>query len=117
RSRVVPMPEALAQRMAPLLDPERGDACVFQSDGKAIAYWSYYMRWTAACIRAGVDDAHIHDLRRTRATRLIEGGVDVITVARILGHTNLQMLQSVYARVSVDHLARAMADNPVISKM
>jgi integrase len=34
----------------------------------------------------------IYDARRTFATRAIEDGVDLITLAAILGHSNLKML-------------------------
>lgn len=49
------------------------------------------MRWIddsfrTACVRAGVENLTIHDLRRTFATRLEERGVSETTIARLLGH-------------------------------
>ena len=46
--------------------------------------------------RRAVDDAQIenfrfHDLRHTAATRMADAGADPFTLARILGHSNIQM--------------------------
>lgn len=45
----------------------------------------------------GLEDVRLHDLRRTHATKLILGGIDVRTVAGRLGHTGSAMLAKHYA--------------------
>lgn len=42
--------------------------------------------------RSGVSKITVHDLRRTAASRLLDAGVDHITIASILGHTDLRMI-------------------------
>lgn len=42
------------------------------------------------CAEAGVTDCDWHDLRRTTASNLLDAGADVATVAKILGHSNIQ---------------------------
>jgi integrase len=49
----------------------------------------------------------IYDLRHTFATRMIESGADVMTVARILGHSNLRTIQR-YVHLSDSHVKEAM---------
>ncbi|MBI3759753.1 MAG: site-specific integrase [Deltaproteobacteria bacterium] len=53
--------------------------------------------WLAATQRAGIQDAHLHDLRRTAATHLARLGTDRETLARILNHT-LAGVTGVYDR-------------------
>ena len=52
--------------------------------------------------RAGLPDIHLHDLRHTAASHLIMSGVDIRTLADILGHRTLQMVQR-YTHLLHDH--------------
>ena len=47
--------------------------------------------------RSGIARLTMRDLRRTAATRLLERGVDHLTIARILGHTSVRLV-SLYAQ-------------------
>jgi integrase len=42
---------------------------------------------------AKIEDFHFHDLRHTFATRLIQSGVDIYKVQKLLGHKTLMMTQ------------------------
>ncbi len=42
---------------------------------------------------AGVVNCHFHDLRHTFATRLVQSGVDLYKVQRLLGHKSPMMTQ------------------------
>ncbi len=44
------------------------------------------LAWRGACTRAGIDGLTFHDLRREAASRLLQGGVDLLTVSMLLGH-------------------------------
>jgi site-specific recombinase XerD len=46
-----------------------------------------------AITRAGLQDVHFHDLRHTFATRLVQSGVDLYKVQRLLGHKTPMMTQ------------------------
>ena len=58
--------------------------------------------FNAAKKRAGLLDIHMHDLRHTAASHLIMSGVDIRTLADILGHRTLQMVQR-YTHLLHDH--------------
>lgn len=44
--------------------------------------------WEPVTERAGLSDLQWRDLRRTYATRMIEGGAPVFDVQQLLGHSN-----------------------------
>jgi integrase len=61
-----------------------------------------------ACRRAEIKGLRIHDLRHTAATRMIEAGVDLVTVSKILGHSSIQMTMR-YAHPTPEAMRRAVA--------
>jgi len=60
--------------------------------------------WRKARLAAGVDDLHFHDSRRAALTRLAEK-LTVLELARMSGHRDLRILQSVYYAPDPDDLA------------
>lgn len=56
---------------------------------------------------AGIDDLSPHTLRHTYGTRLVRTGVDIVTVAELMGHTNLETTRR-YTRPSRDDTATAI---------
>ena len=46
-----------------------------------------------ACKVAGIAGVRFHDLRHTFASRLIEAGVDIITVKELLGHSSVKITE------------------------
>ncbi|RLV56026.1 site-specific integrase [Aeromicrobium phragmitis] len=65
--------------------------------------WSYRV-WRPAVEAAGVGRVRIHDLRHTYASWLLQGGVSLAEVGRLLGHSSAQTTQR-YA-----HLAEPPSD-------
>ena len=53
--------------------------------------------------KANLEDVRFHDLRHTFATRLVQAGVDLYTVAKLLGHKDIRMTQR-YAHHNTESL-------------
>ena len=43
------------------------------------------------CKKLGIQGVRFHDLRHTAATRMIESGVSIVAVSKILGHSDIKM--------------------------
>lgn len=62
---------------------------------------------TGTVKRAGVSPFRLYDLRHTFAARVAEAGVDLVTLAAILGHSRIQMVLR-YAHPTGEHQFNAM---------
>lgn len=72
-------------------------------------HWDYIGRtFTAAVKRAGIQDFRFHDLRHTAASWMVMSGVDLLTVAEILGHKDTRMTRR-YAHLSPGHRLDAVS--------
>jgi integrase len=58
--------------------------------------------------KAGVPDVRFHDLRHTSATLMIMGGVDLVTVSQILGHSDIKMTMR-YAHPTPENKRKAVS--------
>lgn len=75
--------------------------------------------WERARDAAGLQGMHFHDWRHTAASELINAGVDLYTVGRVLGHKDARSTQR-YAHLAVGTLAAAVGriggKNPIQPK-
>jgi integrase len=87
RARTVP----LTRRVAAQLRALREEAGAKSSDLVFGGLTQFDKGWHRVVEEAGLEGVRFHDLRHTAATRLVQGGMPIAEVARILGHTTLQM--------------------------
>ncbi|MFZ1081396.1 MAG: tyrosine-type recombinase/integrase [Candidatus Kryptoniota bacterium] len=59
------------------------------------------------CRKAKLTGFKLHSLRHTFATRLIDHGVDVLTVSKILGHSDIRTTM-IYAKVRLETMRNAI---------
>lgn len=57
--------------------------------------------WRRARVKAGKEHVNFHDLRHSCASIMLSLGVDLYTISKILGHSNVQTTQR-YAHLQVD---------------
>ena len=60
-----------------------------------------------ACRRAEIKGVRFHDLRHTAASRMVEAGIDLVTVSKILGHSSIQMTMR-YAHPTPENMRLAV---------
>ena len=106
KSRLVPMNSAARQILLGLC---RASATEYVFPNKKTGGYIKDVKtaFTAACEDAKVNDLRFHDLRRTGAPRLGEGGADAFYTAAILGHADVNTSQ-VYTVATNAGLRRAM---------
>lgn len=114
--RWVPLTKELVAELSKLKEITKGrdGSLVFLNKGqlqsdrvKARPGIKFREAFDAAKKRAELPDIHMHDLRHTAASHLIMGGVDLRTLADILGHRTLQMVQR-YTHLLHDHKLKAI---------
>lgn len=70
----------------------------------------------AACDRAGVPRVSPNDLRRTFASWLVQSGVDLFTVSKLMGHSSTRMVEKVYGKLSKENMQAAIARVPAFQR-
>lgn len=63
--------------------------------------------WQRARKRVGMDHVHFHDLRHSAASEMVNGGVDLYTVGKVLGHRDARSTAR-YSHLTNGTLAEAM---------
>lgn len=63
--------------------------------------------WQRVRKQAGVEDVHIHDLRRTVGSWMAQAGNSLHLIGRVLNHSN-SSTTGIYARFGQDHVAAAL---------
>jgi integrase len=83
--RTVPLNETAWRILDVLVGDQTTGRWLFAKNGQPIK--SIKKGFSAACVRAGIEDLRPYDLRHTFATRLVERNVQTIIISELLGHT------------------------------
>lgn len=93
--------------VAILKNRERRSSFVFPGPGKGGHRGSIASAWRRIqALAGGIDDVHIHDLRRTYASVLVSSGASLEMIGALLGHTQAQTTMK-YAYMFDDPLREA----------
>ena len=68
----------------------------------------FYKYYQEVMEQAGIEDANFHTLRHTFATRCIENGMDILMVAKTLGHSNVSTTLNKYSHLLPKHQKASM---------
>lgn len=101
---VVPMNDRLAEHLR--------EVALASQSGHVIEFRGKPVQWinkglASAAARAGIEFFSPHDLRRTAASLMLQGGMPISVVSRMLAHKNTAITERVYAKHTVDYLRPA----------
>jgi integrase len=122
--RTIPIAPALQHRLDQVPPAKRRD--------RVVAPWGNVRRDLRAAVTranrklaAEAADRHVepevipfvspNDLRRTFASWLVQNGIDLLVVARLLGHSSTRMVERVYGRLSPKNMDDAIAALPAFT--
>ncbi len=82
--------------------PKKNEEWVFPGDGKTGHFVDPKRAWKKLLDRAGIEDLHIHDLRRSLASFMANSGADVSMIKSALNHKDIKTTLNVYIRTTRD---------------
>lgn len=77
---------------------------LFPNDGLTGPVKDFDTAFNVAVRRCGLVDFKFHDLRHTAISHMCMAGVDPKTIALLVGHASLAMIDKIYAQVSSKHM-------------
>ncbi len=107
RARSVPMTEEVKAVLSRLAFGAKDEDYLFRN-ARGRQYVQPRTEFKKALQRAGIRDFRWHDLRHTFATDLVAAGVEIFTVSKLLGHSNVKTTM-IYAHLVPDHARSEMA--------
>lgn len=105
--RKIPLTDKAAAVLAKRLEEEKGEYLFPGRRNKDVPIVKVNNGHAAALRRSGVRSFRLYDLRHTWATRAAMAGVDLVTLAAMLGHSRVQMVMR-YAHPTEEHQFNAM---------
>lgn len=95
--RDIPLPTSIADALRERYDRGHGSFLIENKKGERMSTRSYQFLFEKLTRTAGVRKLNFHALRHTFATRALECGMDVKTLAEIMGHKNASVTLNRYA--------------------
>lgn len=107
KGRKIPMNSLVERTLWELWMKKADNEYVFWNRRTGKPFQDVKKSFKSACCKAKIDNLRFHDLRHTFATRLVERGVDIVTVSQLLGHSSIRMTMR-YSHPSPDHKRKAV---------
>jgi len=106
KSRYVPLSQAAIDLLGRIPRP-KGRIFLFENPKTRGPITTIKHAWQTARAAAGLEDVHIHDLRHSAASFMINAGIDLYAVGKVLGHANAQSTER-YSHVADSRLQAAV---------
>lgn len=102
-NRVIPVPRQILPIVERMYSESPGELLISFTKGKAVAVRSYQRSFERLLNRLKIPHKGFHSLRHTFATRALECGMDIKTLAEVLGHKNPTVTLKHYAHSLTEH--------------
>lgn len=117
KDRVIPMSFTLAQTLKKYLEERkrlnRTCSAFFTSLNRDMGFTDIGLRRLVRKIRATAKIPFtIHKLRHTFATLMLEGGCDIYSLSKMMGHSDIKTT-TIYLAASAEHLRSQMTKHPL----
>jgi len=107
KPRVIPINSVLLDEFSRLKQASGKSEHVFLAPASERPMKDVKTAFKAACRRAGIKGLRFHDLRHHAASKMVEAGIDLVTVSKILGHASIQTTMR-YAHPTPENMRRAV---------
>jgi integrase len=104
----IPLTKEAVETFSKLQKIKNNEDYVFHDNGRRIYPVKLQRAFRRACMIAEIENFRFHDLRHTFASCLRQGGIDIHTISKLLGHKDIRMTQR-YAHLSVENLRDAIS--------
>ncbi|NQT80280.1 MAG: site-specific integrase [Candidatus Aminicenantes bacterium] len=105
RSREVPMNDPVIKSLSAI--PQSSEF-VFYNPKTGGPIKDVKKSFKTACKNVGIKRLRFHDLRHVAASRMVEAGIDIVTVSRILGHSDIKITAERYCHPTNETMRRAV---------
>lgn len=117
KDRIVPISYSLAQSLKRYLVERKkmNTLCpeFFASTQKGFGLTDNGLKWLVRKVQSAAKiKFSVHKLRHTFATLMLEGGCDIFSLSRMMGHSNIQTT-TIYLAASMDHLRNQITKHPL----
>jgi len=106
--RDIPFSSEVAATLAAVRKTRPDSAFVVSAGESFLSPRTYDYRFHRLLERLGLPPINYHALRHTFATRCVEAGVDIKTLSKILGHSNVAVTLNVYVHSSLEKKRREL---------
>lgn len=110
--RQIPLPSYILDELKELKQTSKSKNIVSMNDGSFLKPKQLRERFMRLLKKIKVSRLNFHALRHTFATRPLESGMDVRTLADIMGHANSSITLNIYAHSMTDHKKNMMNNIP-----
>lgn len=109
KDRQVPLPDKLIELLIDYYKEYKSIIYVLNGQNDAAQYseTSVRMALKQLALKSGIDNKRIytHLMRHTSATHMVEGGVDINLIQKLLGHNNVKTT-NIYLHISNSHISK-----------